>query len=436
VINLLYDSTSIIEGFKTKHVSRSGIYWVTYNILWQFIFCKVYNITLLIPPCSFINKIYIKKIFNFKFKYITFYNKSKCRLNISQLKNKILKSKNIIKIFYYILKININFIYIFLSYGFEKKIKHIDVFFSPMYTVPDEIKKNTSIKSFQILYDCIPTIFRDLYPFIDTSHWYLNLIENLNKETTYFCISQCTKKDFLKYFSERLDINKVFVTHIASAREFIQQYNREIFNKIFKIYKIKLAHNVNYIFSLCTLEPRKNLLFTVKCFIDFIKKNNIDNLYFFLCGGYFPGFIEQFKQKLSEYSEYLDKIIMIGYINDEDVNILYSNSLFFVYLSQYEGFGMPPLEAMQAGTPVICSNNSSLPEVVGDAAITVDYDSEEQCINAFEKFYFNSELRKEYIDKGLERSKLFSWEKTFDIMSNKIIEAVNNQQPHPKGMGY
>jgi glycosyltransferase involved in cell wall biosynthesis len=425
-INLLFDSTSLIEGIKTKHVSRSGIYWVADNILRQFIFCKIYNITLLYPPCSFVNKKHIANNYQFKFKCVTFYNKSKCKLNISQLKNKILKSKNIIKIFYYILKININFLYIFLSYGFEKKIKHIDVFFSPMYAVPKEVIKNTSIRSFQLLHDCIPSIFRDLYPFIDSGHWYLNLIENLNKETTYFCVSQCTKKDFLSLFSEKINKNRVFVTPNASAREFIPQYNREIFQKTLKNYAVNLTHDVNYIFSLCTLEPRKNLLFTVKFFIEKKKKNKIDNLYFFLCGGYFPGFIEQFKQKLSEFSDYRDKIIMFGYVNDEDINILYSNSLFFVYLSQYEGFGMPPLEAMQAGTPVICSNNSSLPEVVGDAAITIDYDSEEQCINAFEKFYFNNDLRKEYINKGFERSKLFSWEKTFDMMSKIIMETVGN----------
>jgi len=77
---------------------------------------------------------------------------------------------------------------------------------------------------------------------------------------------------------------------------------------------------------------------------------------------------------------------------------------------------------MQTGTPVITSNNSSLPEVVGDAAIMIDYDSEEQCIKAFEDLYFNEDLRKHYMEKGLERAKLFSWEKTIDKITKVIIE--------------
>ncbi|GHT04647.1 hypothetical protein FACS1894139_07130 [Planctomycetales bacterium] len=106
------------------------------------------------------------------------------------------------------------------------------------------------------------------------------------------------------------------------------------------------------------------------------------------------------------------------------MNALYSNSLFFVYLSQYEGFGMPPLEAMAAGTPVITSNNSSLPEVVGDAGIMIDYDSEEQCLQAFADLYFHADLREKYIAKGLERAKLFSWEKTVTQMADVIRGAT------------
>jgi len=164
-----------------------------------------------------------------------------------------------------------------------------------------------------------------------------------------------------------------------------------------------------------------------KDIVKFIKKHNIDNLYFYLGGAQWDGFIEQLEEQINDLNGYRDKIIRLGYVNDEDVNILYSNSLFFTYISQYEGFGIPPLEAMQAGTPVITSNNSSLPEVVGDAAIMIDYDSEEQCIKAFEDLYFNENLRKSYVAKGLERSKLFSWEKTVNKMQEVIFEVTENE---------
>lgn len=88
---------------------------------------------------------------------------------------------------------------------------------------------------------------------------------------------------------------------------------------------------------------------------------------------------------------------------------------------------MPPLEAMQAGTPVICADNSSLPEVVGDAALMVNAYDEEGIIKSFAKYYFDENLRQEYIKKGLERAKLFSWDKTYKIISDKIIEVLQGK---------
>jgi glycosyltransferase involved in cell wall biosynthesis len=219
----------------------------------------------------------------------------------------------------------------------------------------------------------------------------------------------------------------MFVTYIASAQNFIPLYDTEKLESVLNKYHIVREKNDKYIFSLCTLEPRKNLVFTVVCFIKFIKKHNIQDLYFYLGGTEWDFFIQTFEEKLTAFPECRNKIVRLGYVDDEDVNILYSNSLFFTYLSQYEGFGMPPLEAMQAGTPVITSNNSSLPEVVGDAAITVDYDNEAQCIKAFEDLYFSESLRKDYIAKGVERAKLFSWEKTVGKMTGVILAAMSSE---------
>lgn len=267
-------------------------------------------------------------------------------------------------------------------------------------------------------------MFPEYYPsyFLTDDHYneFIRL-RNVNKEYYYFCISENTKKDFINYYKSIIDVNKVFVTHIASAQKIYPINDKKIFKSVLKKYKIKYNDIKKYIFSLCTLEPRKNLIFTIKCFIKFINKNNIQDLYFYLGGGQWNYFIKELEQQIDNLIEYRDKIIKLGYVEDEDINILYSNSLFFTYISQYEGFGMPPLEAMQAGTPVITSNNSSLPEVVGDAAIMIDYNSEEQCIKAFEDLYFNEDLRNEYISKGLERAKLFSWEKTVNKMSEVIL---------------
>ena len=137
---------------------------------------------------------------------------------------------------------------------------------------------------------------------------------------------------------------------------------------------------------------------------------------FVLGGSAWNGFIEKFEQEVPEYAKYKNKIIRAGYIDDEDLEILYSNAEWFVYTSQYEGFGMPPLEAMDCGCPVITSNNSSLPEVVGNAGIMIDWDSDEQHISAYEKYYFDAKYRQTMAQKGLKQATKFSWQKAADIM--------------------
>ena len=388
-INLLFDASYIVEGLSANNYSRSGIYFVADNLLKQFLSCSIYNVKILIPPSNFLLKFHILKHFHNLFNYL-----------ILEPNNK----------------------------KFLSKIKNFDIIFSPMYGFLNALNNISTITVYQILYDCIPSIFKDLYPFLDSEHWYTKLIKSLNKDTNYFCISECTRKDFINLFSEKLDKDKMFITPLASSKNLTPLYNINNIYKLVNKYNPKLNQNFNYIFSLCTIEPRKNLIFTVNCFIEFIKKYNIDNLYYFIGGGHFSGYFEQFKQAISNFSEYQDKIIILGYIDDNDLNYFYSNSLFFIYLSQYEGFGLPTLEAMQSGTPVICSNNSSFPEVVGDAAITIPYNDKALCINAMENLYFNKAVRDNYIAKGLKRSKLFSWDKTFSLINEIFMKNISREK--------
>ena len=378
-IKLLYDATYIVEGLSSNNFYRSGIFWVAYNILKQFLKSSNYKVTLLIPSFSLSLKKYFLSHFNSPFN--------------------ILLVKNINKYF---------------------KLNKFNIFITPIYYSPDIITKNASIMCYHILHDCIPSLHRDFYPYLDTNHWYSKLINNLNKETYYLCVSESTRNDFFRLFQPQLDQNKMYVTHISSSMNFFPFYDKEIFHKLLIKYRITNKSNINYVFSLCTVEPRKNLFFTISCFIKFIKNNNIDNLYFIHGGSNYDDHFFQLKEKLNALSEFQDRIIFLGYIDDEDLNVFYSNSLFFIYLSQYEGFGIPVLEAMQSGTPVICSNSSSFPEVVGDAAIKIPYNDNDLCIKAMEDLIFNENLRKMYISKGIERGKIFSWENTFFQM-NTII---------------
>ena len=287
------------------------------------------------------------------------------------------------------------------------------VFFSPFFAPP---KEYLHLAKFLVIYDAIPLIF-DEYRNNPGNYWFLELARKLNESYTCFAISSYTKTDFLKYLPH-LKPENIIVTPLACDERF-KPANADEIARARKKYNI--PENKKYIFSLCTLEPRKNLIRAVKCFANFISKNNIDDLVFVLGGAHWDAFIEKLENEIGSLDENIkSKILKIGYVDDSDQAALYSGALFFVYTSQYEGFGLPPLEAMSCGTPVITSNNSSLPEVVGQAAIMIDYDDDEAHIKAYESYYYNENLRQENSKKGLERAKLFSWEKCADIMITEM----------------
>jgi glycosyltransferase involved in cell wall biosynthesis len=430
-IKLIYDVSAILSG-QINNSSRTGVYFCSLNILERL---KKYNDIEIYPftrdksllsASKKINILNGLKFIKIQENYLqeNYLYKENIHFHLNSINN----SDNIMSKIISLLKIIKNVLYII--FNIEKKInmrlKEVDAFFSP-YDLPLKVLKNYNIKKFILLYDVTPILFSNYFSEGNSSLWINNMLKYLCKETYCFCISESTKRDFIKYFGEKLDENKMTVTYISSANEFETKYDHHALRYIANKYKINIDQ-FKYIFSFCSLEHRKNLIFTINCFIKFIQRNNINDLYFLLGGVQWDNFTEHFNETLVKLPEnYRAKIKRLGYVEDIDVNMLYSNSLFFIYLSQYEGFGIPPLEAMQAGTPVICSNNSSLPEVVGDAAITIDYNDEEACINAMETFYFNEEIRQKYIKKGFERAKLFSWNKTVDLITNKIKEVTQAQ---------
>ena len=284
-------------------------------------------------------------------------------------------------------------------------------YLSAAYDLPARFKHDESIIKYAIAYDVMPLIFPQYYK--DSVDGWLQTFKIFNN---YFSISQHTKKDYLKHLEHLKEQN--ITTALLACDESFKPASNEQINLAKQKYKI--PENKKYIFSLCTLEPRKNLIRTLKTFIEFIKKNNIDDLVFVLGGGHWEIFIKELEKSIDDLGAYKDKILKIGYVDDKDLAPLYSGALFFVYTSQYEGFGLPPLEAMSCGSAVITSDNSSLPEVVGDAGIMIAYDSDEAHIKAYEKYYFDENFRKENAKKGLERSGLFSWQKCADIMVNKM----------------
>ncbi|MDR2409294.1 MAG: glycosyltransferase family 4 protein [Bacteroidales bacterium] len=432
-INLLFD-ISLLLLRHNKNSDRTGIFFVAYNIFRIFEQQDIFNISIYVS-CEYKYMLpNIKKdTWLSSFNRIVFPNEQIPLSKIKVYKQNLKSTKNLKSKFKYLLFLCLNLISIGIyrfrtnRYSVQSKLEMIDVYFTPMYGIPNEIMKHKNIKKFIVLHDTMPLHFPEYYPDYNLpTSWFNRMIDNLDKETYCICVSQSTKNDFLYYASDKLDESRMFIAYNAASHDFKPKYNVELLIDVLTKYKIAYNNNFEYIFSFCSIEPRKNLIFTLQCFIKFIRKHDIQNLCFILGGPPWEWFNRVLEEK-GIAKDYFDKIIRLGYVDDEDVNILYSHSLFFTYISQYEGFGMPPLEAMQSGTPVITSNNSSLPEVVGDAAIMIDCNSEEQCIKAFEDLYFNRKLREQYIQKGIEQGKLFSWNKTGEKIIQIMVKAITEK---------
>ena len=217
-------------------------------------------------------------------------------------------------------------------------------------------------------------------------------------------ISESSKNDIIKYLHVTPD--HIYVTPLASRYypNYLSPETRE---------QLKLSVNYDfskpYILFVSTIEPRKNIINLISAYNSLKEKYKIEHQ-LVLIGRkgwhYEPIFAA------IESSPWRSQIHHLDYLSDELVALFYSKAEAFVYPSYYEGFGLPVLEAMTLGAPVITSNTSSLPEVAGDAALFVNPDNPMDLVDAILQIISDSNLRRELIEKGHERAKLFSWERT------------------------
>lgn len=208
----------------------------------------------------------------------------------------------------------------------------------------------------------------------------------------------------------RLKPEAVTVIHNGVSRRFGLKPSQEVI----KEFKIRLDLKDEYFLFLGNVEPRKNAKNTVKAFAIFAEKNPTIKL---VITGLKASFIENILSEINKL-ELLDRFVLPGFVNDTTLLVLYSEAKVFLYPSLREGFGLPILEAMAFGIPVITSNISAMPEVAGDAAFMVNPYSIEEITEAMSLAYKNESLRKEKIALGYNRPNLFTWAKT----ATKILE--------------
>ncbi|MDD5367630.1 MAG: glycosyltransferase family 1 protein [Anaerolineaceae bacterium] len=224
----------------------------------------------------------------------------------------------------------------------------------------------------------------------------------LTHASAVITISEFSKKEILYKFPFLQD--RIYVTYLSPGSIF-SPISDSVLDK-----SICIRHGIDtdFILAVGNLQPRKNLLRLIKAFS--IIKTTFPSVRLVIVGKaqWHASEIYTLVSKLGLKNE----VIFPGYVSDEDLVVLYNAAQVFVYPSIYEGFGLPVLEAMACGTPVVTSNSSSLPEVAGTAALMVNPKSEEEIANAILSILSNLELRNRLKNVGPAQAAKFTWEKT------------------------
>jgi len=287
----------------------------------------------------------------------------------------------------------------------------VDIFFSPNFFKPILYRGISFLTIHDLTFITVPKAFSTVQRWYNRVFLYLSLLGRVE----VFTVSNHSKNDILRIY-RNVPKNKVHITYCAvDTNKFkpLSELNQD------KIEMINEKYNLpdEYLLFVGTIEPRKNLKTLINV-ISVLKKRNQFNMPLLICGSKGAGYNEILM--LIEDLNLYDLVRITGYVEDDDLPYLYARASLFVYPSIYEGFGIPPLEAMASGVPVVTSKVSSLPEVVGNAAICIDpYDQEEMAARILEVLD-NESLRDDFIKKGLLRSSTFKWSESAQEFINVL----------------
>lgn len=302
----------------------------------------------------------------------------------------------------------------FYSYKYMNKLKEFDAYLS-LFSPISPVIYASGLKTFMVVHDlipiyhpdgCEPKFVRKFYDWIKRSH-----------PSAYLCDSNHTISDLRRFKPETADI-PCYTMHLGADDKFKPENNATIRAMVKERYAIKTD---KYFLAVSEITTRKNLPHLLQAFVCFLQDSGAEDVSLVLVGPTRDGY-SALASAVKGLDKYQDKIVMTGYVDDNDLAPLYSGALAFIYPSLYEGFGLPVLEAMQCGTPVICANNTSLPEVGGDAVLYVSGKDKVETAQMLYKVYSDPQLTEVMKNKGLAKAKEFNWQKTAEV----VIKAVKH----------
>lgn len=231
-------------------------------------------------------------------------------------------------------------------------------------------------------------------------------------------VSNFSKSDIIKAFNFPED--KIYVTHLASE-DIYRPLDKRISKYIAKKY---YSIDGDFILYVGGFSPRKNIIGAIKSFSKFLSiyKKPITLV---IAGN--KGKSYSIYKKCTESLNITNKVIFPGFISIKHLPYIYNAAKLFLYPSFYEGFGLPTIEAMACGTPVITSNRTSMPEVVGESALLIDPENHEDLCNAMLNVMCNKKLYEFLVKAGLHRASQFSWKKTAEDTLNIYNKIINEK---------
>jgi glycosyltransferase involved in cell wall biosynthesis len=287
-----------------------------------------------------------------------------------------------------------------LTIPMDLRREGIDLFHAPHYVLPPL----TPCKCVVTIHDCIHLRFPQYLPnsfayaYARSSLWVAT-----HRASRVLTVSEASKRDILRYF--RVPESKIDVIYNAIDERLGEPLSNEEIGRVRERYQL----NDPFVLYAGNIKPHKNLERLIEAF-HMLRRNGFEHVKLLIIGDE----ISQYATlRRAVHRHKLHKHVrFFGFVPDKTLAALYRLASVFVFPSLYEGFGLPPLEAMASGTPVVTSNVSSLPEVVGDAALLIDPYESADIANAIRRVLTEPALAADLRQRGLARVKDFSWERS------------------------
>ena len=289
----------------------------------------------------------------------------------------------------------------------RRVLKEVDVYHSPFLPIPGSVRAQRRPHCFATIYDLIP---------LTNPQWFdenlvgllRKVVASLKPEDYVMCISHATRRSLLEH-APQLAPERAIVTHLAAGDWCRPELDGAKIGAVRA--RFGLERDTPYFLSVCTLEPRKNMGALIQAFARLRRAREIGPEFRLVLVGGVGWKTDKIASALEDVPDCREAIVLTGFVPDEELPSLYSGARAFVYMSRLEGFGLPPLEAMQCGAPVITSDSSSLPEVVGDAGIMLAPDDLDGLCSAMLSLVKDDALHRDLSARALQRATLFSWER-------------------------